>query len=173
MMITGSKAVRAAVCAASAVVLLAACGQSGEEKAAGGEAASAGQAPSAAMAEGPTPGLWRVSTQISGMPEGMAPPTTELCFRDSKFQTPTPPPASSGMSCEEMTFRRDGDAMVGRSVCTMGETDRTETNVRITGDYTRRFTMEAKVTQTPAPRPEMAETTMTATYERIGDCPAE
>ncbi|MNG29240.1 hypothetical protein D3C84_1146360 [compost metagenome] len=49
---------------------------------------------------------------------------------------------------------------------------RVQSDIRISGDFTRRYTMEVKSTTTPAPTPEMASTTMLMTAERIGDCPA-
>lgn len=60
--------------------------------------------------------------------------------------------------------------MVSRSVCTMPNGVRTETETRATGDFNSRYTMMVKSRSTPAPSPSTAETTMTMTAERLGDC---
>lgn len=152
-------------------VSLAACGQGEAKKT--DAAAPAEQAAAAGLPAGPTPGLWRVTSQMSGMPAGMAPPSVETCIREAKFEAPSSQMgAGSGVNCETQAFRREGDVVVGHSICTMPNGARTETETRISGDFTRRYTMEARSKTTPAPTPAMAETTITMTAERIGDCPA-
>ena len=154
-----------------AVLALAACGQDGEGTPAGKNAAA--NAAGTGMPAGPKPGLWRVTTRFSGMPAGMEAPTVETCVREAKFEVPQGAQEASGMTCEQQLFRREGDAMVGHMVCTSADGVRTETDTRVTGDYTRNYTMELKSTVTPAPSPEMSEVTMVMTAERLGDCPAE
>ena len=152
---------------------LAACGQGGD-KADAGKSPEARARAEAGMPEGPTPGLWRVTTRMSGMPAGMQAPTVETCIREAKFEPPEgAAPGSPGMSCEQQSFRREGDAMVGHMVCTTAEGVRTVTDTRVTGDFTRNYTMEVKSTMTPAPVPSMAEVSMVMNAERLGDCPAE
>ena len=151
---------------------LAACGQGGEPN--GAEPADAAKAPAAAgMPAGPTPGLWRVTTRMTGMPAKMEPPAVETCIREAKFEAPQGPMAESpGMACDQQSFRREGDAMVGHMVCTSAEGVRTITDTRVTGDFTRRYTMEVRSTMTPPPTPAMSEMTMVMNAERLGDCPA-
>ena len=155
------------------VLSLAACGQGGEDRAADGKAGSAGTMAGAATPTGPTPGLWRVTTRMTGMPEGMEAPTVETCIREAKFEPPTGATPQSGMTCDQQTFRREGDAMVGHMVCTSPDGVRTVTDTRVTGDYSRNYTMEVKSTMTPAPTPSMAEVSMVMTAQRLGDCPVE
>ncbi|MGZ9099648.1 MAG: DUF3617 domain-containing protein [Brevundimonas sp.] len=151
---------------------LAGCGQGGEAPA-GGEAEAPTAGAVSDLPSGPTPGLWRVTTRISGLPGGMTPPAIETCIREAKFEPPPGPGADTpGMRCEQQSFRRQGDAMVGHSVCTSDEGVRTVIDTRVSGDFTRAYTMEVKSMTTPAPTPAMAETTMTMTAERLGDCPA-
>ena len=151
---------------------LAGCGQGGDAPASGEAAPTAGAVSD--LPSGPTPGLWRVTTRISGMPEGVTPPVVETCIRQETFEPPAAMDADTpGMRCDQQSFRRDGDAMVGRSVCTSDDGVRTVMDTRVSGDFTRAYTMQVKSTTTPAPTPSMAETTMTMTAERIGDCPAE
>lgn len=152
---------------------LAACGQGEGETAPEKAAASAPASAAAGMPAGPTPGLWRVTTRMTGMPAGMEAPAVETCIREAKFEAPQGAPGSSGMTCEQQAFRRDGDAMVGHMVCTSPDGVRTETDTRVSGDFTRNYTMELKSRSTPAPSPEMAEVAMVMTAERLGDCPAD
>ncbi|WP_332654039.1 DUF3617 domain-containing protein [Brevundimonas sp.] len=160
-----------------AALSLAACGQGGDgapaDKAA--KATATGTSVGTDMPAGPTPGLWRVTTQMSGMPAGMEAPSVETCIREAKFEAPTGPvpPQSPGMTCDQQSFRREGDAMVGHMVCTSGDGVRTVTDTRVTGDYTRNYTMEVKSSMTPAPSPSMAEVTMVMNAVRLGDCPAD
>lgn len=150
---------------------LAACGQGGDASPAGKANDTAGNAAAAGMPAGPTPGLWRVTTRMSGMPAGMEAPAVETCIREAKFETPRGAPESPGMTCEQQSFRREGDAMVGHMVCTSADGMRTETDTRVSGDFTRNYTMEVKSRMTPPPSPEMAEVAMVMTAERLGDCP--
>lgn len=148
---------------------LAACGQNGGDaktETAGAETAPAG---AAAPLEGPRPGLWRVSTTMTGLPGGApAPAPVETCIKEARFDTPGSA-STPGAECTTEAFRREGDAMVGGTVCTM-QGMKTESDIRITGDFSSRYVMEVKTKMDPAPTPAMAETTMTMTGERIGDC---
>lgn len=153
---------------------LAACSQGGDAAPDQDAAATAGPAPAASgLPSGPTPGLWRITTHMDGMPAGMAPPTMETCIRESKFEAPPGQRTGEpGVDCDQQSFRREGEAMVGHMVCTAADGVRTVVDTRVSGDFTRAYTMEVKSTTTPAPTPTMAETTMVMNAERIGDCPA-
>ena len=154
-------------------VFLAACGQGGDTAPDGSAPAAASSPAASGLPSGPTPGLWRVTTQMSGMPAGMAPPAIETCIREAKLESPTGPMSrDSNMQCGEQSFRREGDAMVAHMVCTSAEGVRTVVDTRVSGDFSRAYTMEIKSTTTPAPAPAMAEMTMVMSAERIGDCPA-
>lgn len=159
--------------AAAAALSLAACGQG--DGTAGADAAGETvkeATPAPGKMDAPRPGLWRVTTRISGLPEGMATPSVETCIKQAGFdemqrgggQLP------EGVDCSQQSFRREGNAMVGHSVCTLPGGARTETDTRVTGDFDSRYTMEVKTRTTPAPSPAAGETAMTMTAERIGDC---
>lgn len=156
-----------------AALSLAACGQGADDSTAGKAGDTPGKATVAGLPTGPTPGLWRVTTRMSGMPSGMETPAVETCIREAKFEAPQGAPESSGMTCEQQAFRREGDAMVGHMVCTSADGMRTETDTRVSGDFTRNYTMELKSRMMPPPSPEMSEVTMVMNAERLGDCPAE
>lgn len=166
---------RVIIIAGLTAVSLAACSQGGEGQtdAAAPAAKARAEATAAGLPTGPTPGLWKITTQMSGMPAGMTPPSVQTCIREAKFETPTVPASrGSGVQCEQQSFRREGDAVVGHSVCTLSNGARTVTDTRMSGDFTRLYTMEVKAVTTPAPTPAMSEMSMTMTAERLGDCPA-
>ncbi|MDP3801566.1 DUF3617 family protein [Brevundimonas sp.] len=157
--------------AGAAALMLAACGSGGE--AVNGDKADEAAAPSVAgLPDGPTPGLWRVTMQVDGLPEGMAAPVVETCMTDEKFESPQDPASQMpGMTCSNQSFRREGDAMVGHSICTSDAGVRTQTDMRVSGDFSRRYTMVITSTTTPTPAPEPGTRTMTMMAERLGDCP--
>ena len=157
-----------------AALSLAACGQGGDGGTSGKADNPAKAGAQADMPAGPTPGLWRVTTRMSGMPAGVDTPAIETCIREGKFEPPAgAAPQAPGMTCDQASFRREGNAMVSHMVCTTADGVRTVTDTRVTGDYSRNYTMEVKSTMTPAPTPSMAEVSMVMTAERLGDCPAE
>lgn len=154
---------------ALSVLALSACGQTdGRAEPDGAPKAAAGAPDRASLEQGPTPGLWRVTTSVGDMTL----PPVESCIREAKFETPVDADDASGMNCSEETFRREGGALVGQVVCTSSAGERTVTDMRVTGDLSRRYTMEMKSTTTPASDPSMAGMTMVMNAERLGDCPA-
>lgn len=159
-----------------AVLMLTACGQ-GDDGSVAPDASTPAADASAPVAgsaapEGPTPGLWRVTTRMPGMPAGMEPPAVETCIRESTFQPPQGGAEGEAMNCDKPVFRREGGAMTGRMVCTSPAGERTATDMRVTGDLSRRYTMEMTTATTPASGSEAAAMTMVMTAERLGDCPA-
>jgi putative hemolysin len=159
--------------AAAAALSLAACGQGdGKVDAEGAGETVKRPTPAPGKMDAPRPGLWRVTTRMSGVPEGMAMPSVETCIKQGGFEDLRPGGAQmpEGVDCSEQSFRRDGNAMVGHSVCTLPDGTRTESDTRVTGDFDSRYTMEVKTRTTPAPTPSAAQMTMTMTAERIGDC---
>ncbi|MNS97145.1 hypothetical protein D3C86_1485470 [compost metagenome] len=157
--------------ASIAVLSAAACSPSGEgDKPAGGSAKAPAAAPVATAMEAPKPGLWRISTEMKGMAGGAAVAPVETCLKEAKLETPQTPGQAAGVSCTTQPMKREGDAMVGGSVCEMPGGMKTESAIRVTGDFNSRYVTEVKTKMSPAPTPAMAETTMTMTAERIGDC---
>ena len=149
-----------------AALSLAACGQGDGGDAPGGRSSASVEA---AMAEGPAPGLWRVTTRIGDMSF----PPVESCVQEAQFETPDALTDDDDMTCTDETFRREGDAMVARAVCTAPDGERTTAEMRVTGDFSRNYTMEMRVRTDPSPDPSMAEMTIVSTGERLGDCPAD
>lgn len=147
---------------------LAACGQGGGETKT--EAAAGGDAPTAAeMMNGPKPGLWRVTTEMTGMPGGTTLAPVETCIRTASFEAPSNS-GTPGAECTTRPFTREGDAMVSSSTCTM-QGMKADSTIRVTGDFNSRYVMVVTTRMEPPPAPNMAETTVTMTGERLGDCP--
>lgn len=153
--------------ACASVLALGACNQSGEAPAAKGDSAAA---PAASM-DGPTPGLWRITTTTDAMPAGPAPTTVETCITSATFEAPAGAASAPGVDCTSQAFRREGDAMVGSTTCTMQGGMKTEVGTRVTGDFSSRYTMVATSKVTGAPM-AMPDTVVTINAERLGDCPA-
>src|SRR5690606_1470041 len=112
-----------------------------------------------------------VSTPMQGMPAGMEAPAVETCIRESSFEPPQAGQAE-GTNCERPDLRREAEAMVGRLASTSPAGERTVTDMRVTGDLTRRYVMEMTTATTPATGGAPAGMTMVKTAERLGDCPA-
>lgn len=161
---------RTALSLALVAVLAAACSKK-EEAAKAPEAAvpAAPAAPALAAAdlEGPKPGKWKMTTNLSAAPK---PVTVETCVAQTSFKDMDAAKQQAGVTCSEQSYRREGADIVGHSVCTIQGGMKVITDSRISGDFTSRYTIDAKTVMDPAPTPAMKETTMKVTAERIGDC---
>jgi hypothetical protein len=147
------------------VAALTACGKSGEDGKSGAPVAGAPDA----VLDGPAPGQWRMTTIVGGQ----AMPPVEVCYKERvTFAEAQKMQDQAGFTCSENTYKRDGAAVLGHSVCFMEETKtKMVTDTRITGDFNTAYTMELKSTMDPAPMPDMAHTEMSVKAERLGDCP--
>ena len=159
---------------ASAALGLAACSPSAPAT----DAASTPEAaPAAATAnipaelkEGPAAGKWRVTTTAMGT----AMPPSDVCYdKQVSFEESQKMQQQAGVSCSEQSYKREGDAFVGHSVCTMdvnGKTINMTTDMRVVGDFNTKYTMDMTNKMDPAPMPGMEEQKMTILMERLGDC---
>lgn len=147
------------------VAALAACGKSGESTS--GAPAAVAPAPNVVM-DGPAPGQWRMTTSM----HGQAMPPVEICYKERvTFADAQKMQQQAGITCSENTYKRDGAAVVGHSVCFMEEMKtKMTTDTRITGDFNTAYVMELKSAMDPAPMPSMANTEMSVKAERLGDC---
>lgn len=154
---------------------LAACGPS-EPAADGAGDNAAAPAPAAAPAgasapvDGPAAGKWRVTVTAMGQ---TLPPTEQCITQQISLAEAEKMQQQAGVTCSEQNYRREGDAWVGHSVCTMdtgGAPMKVTTDMRVTGDFASRYTMDMTSKMDPAPMPGMAEQKMTMEAERIGDC---
>jgi len=167
------------VAAGLAALTLTACGQAAEKDGAQAEAdvATAASPDADALPKGPTPGLWRMTSNLAGAPAGMKMPSIETCITDQPFEPPVRRPGdptagdAPGVQCSNAAFRREGDVMIGSATCTLPGGGKSETTTRVSGDYTRSYQMEvtSKITMEGQ---ATQESKMSMTAERLGDCPA-
>ena len=169
---------RLAIAAAAAALGLAACGPSepASDTAATAPAAdTAAPAPAASAAapaiEGPAAGKWSVTMTAMGTTL----PASEVCYsKQVSLEEAEKMQQQSGITCSEQSYRKDGDAWIGHSVCTMeagpGGPMKVTTDSRVSGDFSKKYTMEITSKMDPPPMPSMAEQKMTMTAERLGDC---
>lgn len=150
---------------------LSACGNNNKAETPAGEGAGSAPAAAAGTLDAPKPGLWRVSTAMEGMPGGASVPAQEVCIKEAKLEAPGGA-QQAGADCTTQPFTRQGDAMVATSACTLPGNMKTDSTIRVTGDFNSRYVTEVTTKMDPAPTPQMAQTKITMTAERIGDCPA-
>ncbi len=157
--------------AATAALMLAACGDKTEPTLDGAPATPAAAAetatPAAAptgLAAGPAAGKWKVSVSAGGMNV----PPTEICYaKQVSMEEAQKMQQDAGVTCTEQTFAADGKS--GHSVCTMQGMTIT-TDFAVTGDFNTAYTMQMTSSMDPAP-PGMPQPSVTAvTMERLGDC---
>jgi len=130
-------------------------------------------APAAAAApavEGPAAGKWKITMTTMGQTM----PPTETCYAtQTSFADAQKMQQQAGVTCSEQSYNREGDAVVGHSVCTSdigGKATKITTDTRITGDLKAKYTMDMTSVMDPAPAPGMSEQKITMTAERLGDC---
>lgn len=150
---------------------LSACGNNNKAETPAGEGAGSAPAAAAGTLDAPKPGLWRVSTAMEGAPGGASIPAQEICIKEAKLEAPGDA-QQAGADCTTQPFTRQGDAMVATTACTLPGNMKTDSTIRVTGDFNSRYVTEVTTKMDPAPTPQMAQTKITMTAERIGDCPA-
>ncbi len=160
---------KSALAAASAALLLAACGEKTEPTLDGAPSAAASvetAAPAAALPTGPAAGKWKVSVSAGGMEI----PPNEICYaKQMSMEEAQKMQQQSGLTCTEQTFSQDGKA--GHSVCTMQGMTVT-TDYAVTGDFGTAYTMQMTSTMDPSPPGLPSPSVTTIKMERLGDCDA-
>ena len=154
-----------------AALALAACNPAKDENHDKTAAGSAPVATAPATLDGPKPGLWRVSTAVSGMPGGASVPAQEICIKEAKLETPSSV-NQAGAECTHTAFARQGADMVATASCKLPNNMKSDSTIKVSGDFNSRYVTEITTRMDPAPTPAMAETKVTMTAERIGDCAA-
>lgn len=155
-----------------AALALAACNPANNDKSAEYDAATTAPAATApSMLDAPKPGLWRVTTAVSGMPNGTSIPPQEICIKQAKLEAPSSV-NQAGAECTNTAFTRQGADMVATASCKLPNNIKSDSTIKVSGDFNSRYVTEVTTKMDPAPTPAMAETKMTMTAERLGDCPA-
>src|SRR5690606_3306225 len=150
---------------------LSACENNTKTEAAAADGAETASTAAPATLDAPKPGLWRVSTAMEGMPGGAAMAPQDVCIKEVKLEAPANA-QQPGADCTTQPFARQGDAMVATSTCALPGNMKADSTIRVTGDFNSRYVTEVTTRMEPAPTPQMAQTKVTMTAERIGDCPA-
>lgn len=165
-------AVPAAV--ALAALALAGCSRKADE---GGEAAApaAGSATSATAAAAiprPTPGKWRMTTEMADLPAGMPSlPAVEICITPEMVADNSWAAGPNGKpeTCSTFDVSASGGVVKTHAVCSAaGVTSTIDSTMQ--GDFTRRYVSEAVVSHSPAAPGAPNPMRMKATMERVGDC---
>ena len=157
--------------AATAALMLAACGEKTEPTLDGAPAAPAATsetaAPAAApagLAAGPAAGKWKVTVSTGGMDI----PPNEMCYaKQVSMEEAQKMQQQAGMTCTEQTYAADGKS--GHSVCAMQGMTIT-TDFAVTGDFNTAYTMQMTSSMDPAPPGMPQPSTSTIKMERLGDC---
>ena len=156
-----------ALAAATAALLLAACGEKTEPTLDGAPKAAAPMETAAAapsMPSGPAAGKWRVSVSSGGMEI----PPNEVCYaKQMSMEEAQKMQQQSGLSCTEQTFSADGKS--GHSVCAMQGMTVT-TDYAVTGDFATAYAMQMSSTMDPSPPGMPSPSVTTIKMERLGDC---
>jgi len=142
----------------------------------GAEAAAKGTQPAGLqIPDGPVPGLWRMTTEIKGIPgtERGAMPAIETCVAEAasfeQMEAQNRQNRGAQADCTNVSFRRQGDGFAAHAEC-RADGRLAVIDTTMAGDFSRQYVMTVKTRLDPPPRPDMAETTMTMTAERISDC---
>jgi hypothetical protein len=119
--------------------------------------------------KGPKPGKWQVTTSIETPMGSTTLPPSEICITKEELEYPQGVTDVEGGECSVSPLSRQGDAIVGTSVCQVGGT-RASSELRMTGDFNQRYTTEVVTRMDPPPTPQMTQTRMSLVAQRLGDC---
>lgn len=160
----------AAGCAALALTL-GACSQKAEDKAAEAPATAGTPAGAAPAAMKPSPGKWKMTAKMDGLPAGMdGLPPVEICLTKADIDRDawaTGPDAAD--NCSKVETRVAGGALVTHAVCSSNGIT-TTMDVTARGDMTKRYTVETIMKTEPAAPGAPNPMKMSVVAERLGDC---
>lgn len=165
---------RATFLAAGGVALLlalGACSKTAEDSTPAAETPATAPAASAGAAMKPTPGKWKMTTTMDGMPAG-AMPAVEVCLtaedvKDDAWATGARRPDN----CSQMETKVVGGRVTTHAVCA-SEGITTTMDMTASGDFSRRYTVETVMKMEPAAPGAPNPMRMTVVAERVGDCQA-
>lgn len=164
---------RATFLAAGGVALLlalGACSKTAEDSAPAAEASASASAGASAMK--PTPGRWKMTTTMEGLPAG-AMPAIEVCLTadDLKDDAWATGAGKRPDNCSKMETKVAGGRVTTHAVCaSQGIT--TTMDMTASGDFSRRYTVETVMKMDPAAPGAPNPMKMSVIAERLGDCQA-
>ncbi|MDP2259423.1 MAG: DUF3617 family protein [Caulobacter sp.] len=166
---------RATFLAAGGVALLlalGACSKKTEDAAPTAETPAAAPAVSAGVVMKPTPGRWKMTTTMAGLPAG-AMPAIEVCLTadDLKDDTWATGARKRPDNCSQMETKVSGGRVTTHAVCA-SEGITTTMDMTASGDFSRRYTVETEMRMSPAAPGAPNPMKMSVVAERLGDCQA-
>lgn len=163
----------AAGCAALALTL-GGCSKPADKAAPAADAAGAAPAPASASASAgaamkPTPGKWKMSTAMEGLPAG-AMPAIEVCLTADDLKGDAwATGARRQDNCSQMETKVVGGAVTTHAVCA-SEGITTTMDITASGDFSKRYTVETVMKMEPAAPGAPNPMKMSVVAERVGDC---
>jgi len=168
---------RATFLAAGGVALLlalGACSKKTEDSAPTAETPAT--APTASASAGaamkPTPGRWKMTTTMDGLPAG-AMPAIEVCLTadDLKDDAWATGAGKRPDNCSKMETKVAGGRVTTHAVCA-SEGVTTTMDMTASGDFGKRYTVETVMKMDPAAPGAPNPMKMSVVAERLGDCQA-
>lgn len=115
---------------------------------------------------GPAAGMWDLDITTGGT----SLPTTSVCYDQTlTLAEMDRQQRQAGVECSRQDYRREGNVIVGQSICTMSGTE-IIVDQRITGDMRSNYTAEMTTRMDPPPAPGAEAQEMTVVARRTGDC---
>lgn len=161
----------AAGCAAALALTLGACSKKAEDTAPAADAAAtpASASASAGAAMKPTPGKWKMTTAMEGMPAG-AMPAIEVCLTADDLKGDAwATGARRQDNCSKMESKVVGGVVTTHAVCA-SEGITTTMDITASGDFSKRYTVETVMKMEPAAPGAPNPMKMSVVAERVGDC---
>ncbi|MDO9471456.1 MAG: DUF3617 family protein [Caulobacter sp.] len=157
-------------CAALALTL-GACSKQAEDKAPAAEAPASATA-TAGAAMKPTPGRWKMTTTMDGLPAG-AMPAIEVCLTadDLKDDAWATGAGKRPDNCSKMETKVAGGRVTTHAVCA-SEGVTTTMDMTASGAFGKRYTVETVMKMDPAAPGAPNPMKMSVVAERLGDCQA-
>lgn len=159
-------------CAALALGMGACSKPAGDEAPGAGAAAtpaSVSASASAGEAMKPTPGQWKMTTDMEGMPAG-AMPAIEVCLTADDLKGDAwATGARRQDNCSKMESKVVGGVVTTHAVCASNGIT-TTMDIKATGDFSKRYTVETVMKMEPAAPGAPNPMKMSVVAERVGDC---
>jgi hypothetical protein len=123
-----------------------------------------------AVLNGPVAGKWKVTRTV----RGQALPPEEVCYENQMELSQTLKGEDQpNIKCSQQSASRQGDAYAVHRVCAMEIMDKTytlTTDMKATGDFRTKYTVDITVRSEPELMQGMGEQAIRSVAERVGDC---
>jgi len=165
-----TRAILLATSCAALALTLGACSKPAD-KAEPAAVTPAATSASAGEAMKPTPGQWKMTTDMEGMPAG-AMPAIEVCLTADDLKGDAwATGARRQDNCSKMETKVVGGVVTTHAVCASNGIT-TTMDIKATGDFSKRYTVETVMKMEPAAPGAPNPMKMSVVAERVGDCQA-